>query len=140
MAKLIHTARLVNDGKPEWVINKVNDAVVEVLQKNPSKSISDVKIACLGLAFKPDIDDLRESPALKIAERLAEKYPNQISVVEPNVEMLPKHLTAKNIQQLSLRQVLETADILVVLVDHKEFKQLESLSINAVVVDTKGVC
>ena len=55
LAKLIHTARLVNDGKPEWVIGKINDAVIEVLQKNPSKTIADIKIACLGLAFKPVI-------------------------------------------------------------------------------------
>lgn len=139
LAKLIHTARLVNDGKPEWVINKVNDAVVEALQKNPNKTLSDIKIACLGLAFKPDIDDLRESPALKITEKLAEKYPNQITAVEPNIKTLPEQLTAKNIKHSSLQQALETTDVLVVLVDHKEFKEIPTALVNMTVVDTKGI-
>lgn len=139
VAKLIHTARLVNDGKPEWVINKVNDAVIEALQKNPDKTLSDIKIACLGLAFKPDIDDLRESPALKITEQLAEKYPNQILAVEPNVAVLPEKLLAKNIVQIDLAVALSDADVLVVLVDHKELKAIQFASLKAVVVDTKGI-
>ena len=139
LAKLIHTARLVNDGKPEWVIDKVNNAVIEALQKNPGKTIADIKIACLGLAFKPDIDDLRESPALKITEQLAEKYPNQILAVEPNVETLPAKLAAKNIRHTKLDKALEEADVLVVLVDHKEFKTIQTTCIGAVIVDTKGI-
>lgn len=139
LAKLIHTARLVNDGKPEWVIDKVNNAVIEALQKNSSKTITDIKIACLGLAFKPDIDDLRESPALKITEQLAEKYPNQILAVEPNVETLPAKLAAKNICYAKLDKALEEADVLVVLVDHKEFKVIQTASLDAVIVDTKGI-
>lgn len=139
LAKLIHTARLVNDGKPEWVIGKVNDAVVTALQNNPSKNIKDIKIACLGLAFKPDIDDLRESPALKITSQLADKYPNQIWAVEPNVDVLPSKLVEKQIQHISLEKALAEADVLVILVDHKEFKQVQAASIDAVVVDTKGI-
>lgn len=139
LAKLIHTARLVNDGKPEWVIGKINDAVIEALQKIPSKTIADIKIACLGLAFKPDIDDLRESPALKITEQLAEKYPDQILAVEPNVETLPAKLAAQNIRHAKLDKALEEADVLVVLVDHKEFKAIQTASVNAVIVDTKGI-
>lgn len=139
LAKLIHTARLVNDGKPEWVIGKINGAVIEALQKKPGKTIADIKIACLGLAFKPDIDDLRESPALKITEQLAEKYPNQILAVEPNVETLPAKLAAKNIRHTKLDKALEEADVLVVLVDHKEFKAIQTTCIGAVIVDTKGI-
>ncbi|MBF0803571.1 MULTISPECIES: UDP-N-acetyl-D-mannosamine dehydrogenase [unclassified Neisseria] len=139
LAKLIHTARLVNDGKPEWVINKINNAVIEALQKNPGKTIADIKIACMGLAFKPDIDDLRESPALKITEQLAEKYPNQILAVEPNVETLPAKLAAKNIRHTKLDKALSEADVLVVLVDHKEFKNIQTASVGSVVVDTKGI-
>ncbi|KLT73936.1 UDP-N-acetyl-D-mannosaminuronic acid dehydrogenase [Neisseria arctica] len=139
LAKLIHTARLVNDGKPEWVIGKINGAVIEALQKTPGKTIADIKIACLGLAFKPDIDDLRESPALKITEQLAEKYPNQILAVEPNVETLPAKLAAKNIRHAKLDKALEEADVLVVLVDHKEFKAIQTASVDAVIVDTKGI-
>lgn len=139
LAKLIHMARLVNDGKPEWVINKVNNAVIEALQKNPNKTLSDIKIACLGLAFKPDIDDLRESPALKITEQLAAKYPNQILAIEPNVEVLPKKLLTKNIIQADFKTALTDSDVLVILVDHKEFRKIHKTSIKAVVVDTKGI-
>lgn len=139
LAKLIHTARLVNDGKPEWVIGKVNEAVIQVLQKNPNKTVADVKIACLGLAFKPDIDDLRESPALKITEQLADKYPNQILAVEPNVETLPKKLVAKNIYHVDLDTAINEADVLVVLVDHKEFKIINIDLVDLVLIDTKGI-
>ena len=139
LAKLIHTARLVNDGKPEWVIGKVDEAVIQVLQKNPTKTVADVKIACLGLAFKPDIDDLRESPALKITEKLAEKYPNQILAVEPNVDELPTKLADKGIKLVQLDDVLAVADVLVVLVDHKEFKGVQPKPIKGLIVDTKGI-
>lgn len=139
LAKLIHTARLVNDGKPEWVIGKVNEAVIQVLQKNPTKTVADVKIACLGLAFKPDIDDLRESPALKITEQLADKYPNQILAVEPNVEKLPVKLADKGIKLVQLDDVLNQADVVVILVDHKEFKGVQPKPIKGLIVDTKGI-
>ncbi|MDY4713355.1 UDP-N-acetyl-D-mannosamine dehydrogenase [Actinobacillus minor] len=139
LAKLIHTARLVNDGKPTWVMDKVNNAVVQVLQNNLSKSINEVKIACLGLAFKPDIDDLRESPAVKITAALAEKYPNQILAVEPNVETLPKKLQEKGIKLFDFSTALKEADVLVLLVDHKQFKEVQTLPDNLVVVDTKGI-
>lgn len=92
----------------------------------------------MGLAFKPDIDDLRESPALKITEQLAEKYPNQILAVEPNVETLPAKLAAKNICHTKLDKALEEADVLVVLVDHKEFKT-QSKTTRGLLVDTKGI-
>ncbi|EJS83227.1 UDP-N-acetyl-D-mannosamine dehydrogenase, partial [Pasteurella multocida subsp. multocida str. Anand1_cattle] len=95
--------------------------------------------ACLGLAFKPDIDDLRESPALKITKQLAAKYPNQITAVEPNIEALPEQLITQNIKHSSLQQALETCDVLVVLVDHKEFKEIQTTSVNATIVDTKGI-
>ncbi|WP_114800720.1 UDP-N-acetyl-D-mannosamine dehydrogenase [Moraxella canis] len=137
LARLIHTARLVNDGKPEWVIGKVNEAVINALQ-NTGKGINDIKIACLGLAFKPDIDDLRESPALKITEQLAEKYPNQILAVEPNVNELPNNLSDLGIAHIGLEEALVQADIYVVLVDHKEFKEIGRVT-DKVVVDTKGI-
>ena len=136
LAKLIHTARLVNDGKPEWVIGKINGAVIEALQKNPGKTIADIKIACLGLAFKPDIDDLRESPALKITEQLAEKYPNQILAVEPNVETLPAKLAEKGIELAVLNAALEKADVVVILVNHKEFQDLKMISNISALINT----
>lgn len=138
LAKLIHTARLVNDGKPEWVINKVNDAVIVALQST-GKAIGDIKIACFGLAFKPDIDDLRESPALKITAQLAQKYPNQIWAVEPNVDTLPEKLAQQNIELVDMEQALAQADVLVLLVDHLPFKQQQVQRSNVQIVDTKGI-
>ncbi|MBP5790444.1 MAG: UDP-N-acetyl-D-mannosamine dehydrogenase [Neisseriaceae bacterium] len=138
LAKIIHTARLVNDHKPQWVINKVNEAIIEASKKS-GKSVADIKIACLGLAFKADIDDLRESPALKITAQLADKYPNQVWAVEPNVQTLPQKLIDKNIELVALDIALQQADVLVLLVEHKEFKSANIANSNAVVVDTKGI-
>lgn len=138
LAKLIHTARLVNDGKPEWVINKVNDAVIAALQST-GKAIGELKIACLGLAFKSDIDDLRESPALKITSALAQKYPNQIWAVEPNVDTLPEKLAQQNIELVDLAHALAQADVLVLLVDHLPFKSSQIQRDNVQIVDTKGI-
>ncbi|WP_386696488.1 UDP-N-acetyl-D-mannosamine dehydrogenase [Lonepinella sp. MS14436] len=139
LAKLIHTARLVNDHKPQWVIDKVNQAVLNVLQANPNKTLDQVKIACLGLAFKPDIDDLRESPAIKITTALADKFKNQILAVEPNIDELPVKLSSKGIKLLTLQEATKQADVLVVLVDHKEFKTGLTLPENVQIVDTKGI-
>ncbi len=117
-AKLINTARVVNDGKPHFVISKVKDAVKDM--KNP-------KIACLGLAFKPDIDDLRESPALEITKMLSDVEGYEILAVEPNVESLPKVLeNRKNVKLVELEQALSEADVLVELVKHKEFIGIKS--------------
>lgn len=138
-ARLIKMARIVNDSKPEWIINKVNNAVVDFLQRNPAKSIKDVKIACFGLAFKPDIDDLRESPSMAITLDLAQKYVNQIITIEPNVENTPNKLAAANIPLVNLDSGLQ-ADILVLLVDHKEFKQLDKQTLkDKIIVDAKGI-
>ncbi|MBP3221671.1 MAG: UDP-N-acetyl-D-mannosamine dehydrogenase [Neisseriaceae bacterium] len=138
LAKIIHTARLVNDHKPQWVINKVNEAIIAASQKT-GKGVADIKIACLGLSFKADIDDLRESPALKITAQLADKYPNQVWAVEPNVTALPQKLIDKNIELVALDIALQQADVLVLLVEHKEFKSASIANSNAVVVDTKGI-
>lgn len=117
-AKMIKTAREVNDDKPNFVIQKIKERV---------KDISRPKIACLGLAFKPDIDDLRESPALDIVVKLTSEYDNQILAVEPNISQLPPKLQHKaNIKLVSLNQALEEADVVVVLVKHREFIGVQS--------------
>ena len=123
-AKLIRTAREVNDTKPSWVISKIETAVTEYLQKNPSKAVQDVTIACLGLAYKPNTKDLRESPALKITKELAETHPGAILVVEPNIDSLPSDLVELNVQLTTADKADALADIKVILVDHVEFQNI----------------
>ena len=91
-ARLIRTAREVNDHKPFWVIDQVKAAVADCLAAT-DKRASELKIACFGLAFKPNIDDLRESPAMEIAELIAQWHSGETLVVEPNIHQLPKKLT-----------------------------------------------
>jgi UDP-N-acetyl-D-mannosaminuronic acid dehydrogenase len=139
-ARLIRTAREVNDSKPQWVIDKVKLAVADFLQANPDKTARDVTIACLGLAFKADIDDLRESPALAITQQITATHPGPVWAVEPNVEQLPKKLDG-TIHLGDLENALVEADVMVLLVDHTEFKMLPVDKLkNALLVDTRGVC
>lgn len=133
-AQIIHAARKVNDSKPDWVINKVKIAIADFLQANPNKTAREVTIACYGLAFKADIDDLRESPALKIVEKIDAMHVGNILAVEPNVQKVPS--TLSHVELTLLNNVI--ADIHVILVDHKEFKQMGSLP--GIVIDTKGIC
>lgn len=135
LSKLIHTARVVNDSKPEWVIDKVKDSILNLLQKNADRTTSDISIACFGLAFKADIDDLRESPALSIASNIARFHSGEVLAVEPNIRELPP---AFNLDLVSPEYALDVADIVVLLVDHREFKGLMPKE-GSIVVDTKGI-
>ncbi|CNK75302.1 UDP-N-acetyl-D-mannosamine dehydrogenase [Yersinia pseudotuberculosis] len=138
LARLIHTARLVNDGKPLWVVDRVKAAVADCLAAS-DKRASEVKIACFGLAFKPDIDDLRESPAVGVARLIAEWHVGETLVVEPNVEQLPKSLMGL-VTLKDTATALQQADVLVMLVDHKQFKAIKPEDIKQQwIVDTKGV-
>ncbi|RYV02601.1 UDP-N-acetyl-D-mannosamine dehydrogenase [Shewanella sp. OPT22] len=134
-AQLIHTARKVNDAKPEWVIDKVKLAIADFLQANPTKTAKDVTIACYGLAFKPDIDDLRESPALSITKRIAEMHSGTVVAVEPNIETLP--LSLGHIELVTTEFAFSNANIQVMLVDHKQFK--ESQPQQGLLIDSKGI-
>ncbi len=113
-ARLIETARRVNDYKSEWVIEKVKNAALKFENKNGRKP----KVACMGLAFKPDIDDLRESPALYITRQLIADGLD-ILAVEPNIEAF------KEFEIVDYKEALEKADIVTFLVAHREFKNLE---------------
>lgn len=133
-ARLIRTAREVNDSKPEWVIDQVKIKIAEFLQANPEKTIKDVTVACYGLAFKPDIDDLRESPALNITKKLAEQGLN-ILAVEPNISELPKNINS-SISLVDLNDA-SLANVSILLVAHKQFKNI-SIENNTWVVSVES--
>ncbi len=138
-AKLIRTAREVNDSKPEWVIEKVKLAVAEHLQANPQKTAREVTIACFGLAFKADIDDLRESPALAIAEKISNMHPGQTLAVEPNIVKLPEN-APKKLHLVLTEPAIAESDIVILLVDHKDFKNINQCSFSGKkVIDTRGI-
>ncbi|NBN03415.1 MULTISPECIES: UDP-N-acetyl-D-mannosamine dehydrogenase [Proteus] len=137
-SRLIHTARLVNDGKPVWVIDQVKAAVADCLTET-GKRVNEIKIACFGLAFKPNIDDLRESPAMNITKQIADWHSGTTLAVEPNIHELPTKL--KGITELvSTEQALKDADIVLMLVDHQQFKAIPGSKVTQKwIVDTKGV-
>ncbi|HHJ1110763.1 TPA: UDP-N-acetyl-D-mannosamine dehydrogenase [Proteus mirabilis] len=137
-SRLIHTARLVNDGKPVWVIDQVKAAVADCLTET-GKRANEIKVACFGLAFKPNIDDLRESPAMNITQQVANWHSGKTFAVEPNIHELPTKL--KGITELvSTEQALKEADIVLMLVDHQQFKAIPSSQVTQKwIVDTKGV-
>lgn len=125
-AKLIRTARNVNDDKPKWVLDKV-------LAK--AARFKDPVIGCLGLAFKANIDDLRESPALDIVRALQAANVGRVLACDPNING-----GFDEIPLAPLDQVVKTADMLLVLVDHEEFFQIDKeLLKEKVVIDTRGV-
>ncbi len=138
-AKLIRSAREVNDGKPEWVIDKVKLAVADYLQANPAKTAKDVTIACFGLAFKPDIDDLRESPAVEIVKQLSLTYQNQLVVVEPYIKELPDSLRA-GAELVTLDEAKTRAQVYVNLVAHKLIKvQSQDIVKRKIMIDACGL-
>ena len=129
-AKLIRTAREVNDSKPVYVLEQIKAAAEQF--KKPV-------VACLGIAFKADIDDLRESPALDITKQLC-ACDAEVLVVEPNIEELPAQLSELGAKLVSLENALERANTLAVLVDHKEFKSIDpNVVAHKVIVDSRGI-
>ena len=125
-AKIIRTAREVNNYKTEWSIEKIKNAALTFEKENNRKA----KVACMGLAFKPDIDDLRESPAILVTKRLKADG-LEILAVEPNIE------THKEFDLVKDADAIEQADIIVYLVAHKEFKGIRIFG--KVVLDFCGV-
>ena len=113
-AKIIRTAREVNTYKTEWVIEKIKNSALKFENDNGRKA----KVACMGLAFKPDIDDLRESPALYVARRLKTDG-LEILAVEPNIE------SHEEFKITDYKTALTEADIIVFLVAHKEFSGID---------------
>ena len=109
-AQVIRTAREVNNRKTDWVIDQIKIAAADVAAKTGLQA----KIACLGLAFKPDIDDLRESPAAHIANSLLSQGYDLVAV-EPNIQ------DDKRFTLIDLDEALKSADVLAILVKHRQF-------------------
>jgi len=124
-ARLIRVAREVNDYKPEWVLERVRKKAAKF--KNPV-------IGCLGLAFKADVDDLRESPAMDIVRHLQKENIGQLLICEPNLKSHPEF------NLMRAEDVIKEADIILLLVDHKPFRKISALELKEkVVIDTRGV-
>jgi UDP-N-acetyl-D-mannosaminuronic acid dehydrogenase len=130
--RLIRTAREVNDYKPYFIVNKVKEKATRF--KTPI-------IACLGLSYKANIDDLRESPALEIVKLLTQENIGRILVVEPNIKNLPDELKELGkVDLIDLAGALQQSDIVVLLVDHKPFKNFDrELLKEKVVIDSRGI-
>lgn len=130
-AKIIRQARETNDAKMHHVLARAK----ALADENP-----DAKIACLGLAFKANIDDFRESPALDIAVSLAKDYGARVKVVEPYTSELPSEFDGTEAELIDIDEALEDCGILLLLVDHDVFKAIPPEERGeAVVYDTRGV-
>jgi UDP-N-acetyl-D-mannosaminuronic acid dehydrogenase len=122
-ARIIRVARTINDEKPAWVLNKFEDELQQELSLDAKRSSAEITVACLGITFKPDIDDLRESPSLHIAKKISWRHTGRVIVVEPHIAELPAGF-ASNAVLRTLSDALTLSDIVVILVGHKDFKGL----------------
>ncbi len=128
---LIRTAREVNDGKVDHTIARA-EALLETMPGAP--------VACLGLAFKANIDDFRESPAMKVAAALAQKHGSRIRIVEPYARELPDVFADTGAELIDIDSAIETCPMFVVLVDHDVFKSVPlDERADKLVYDTRGI-
>ncbi|MFA0889871.1 MAG: UDP-N-acetyl-D-mannosamine dehydrogenase [Synergistales bacterium] len=128
---LIRSARKTNERKTEWVLGRIREAASRF--ENPV-------IACLGLAYKPNVNDLRESPSLRIARRLCALQTGEILVVEPNIPRLPRALAGfPRCRRSGLEEALKEADVVALLTRHREFEGIEGrIPAGKIFVDPNG--
>ena len=132
LAHLIRTAREVNDSKPLHVAQQVGDK---------ASRFREPTVACLGLSFKANVDDMRESPAVDVVVAIADAHPDlDIRVVEPFTQDLPGDLAGRsNVRLQGLSAAIDDADIVVLLVDHDQFTSIPKTRLEGrVVFDTRG--
>lgn len=128
-ASLMQAARQVNDSKPGFVVDRV------LALAGPEDTI-----ACLGLTYKANTDDVRNSPAIEIVESLARKHSGRVLTVEPNIEGLPQSLSALGVQQSTLSDAVRDAQVIALLVDHREFCLLHPGMLKGkTLYDTRGI-
>ncbi len=129
-ARLIRAAREINDSKPHYVCAKVRERAAAL--KRPI-------IACLGLSYKRDVDDLRESPAVAIVQQLAQEKIGELMVVEPHIARLPEELSGLGLELYDFDRALERANVVLLLVDHMAFMQVDrDVLKDKFVIDTRG--
>jgi UDP-N-acetyl-D-mannosaminuronic acid dehydrogenase len=129
-SKLIRTARFVNDYKPGYIVDKV---------RQKASRFKEPVIACLGLSFKANVDDLRESPSIEIVEHLSRLNVGKLCVVEPHIKVLPCNLAKDHIYLTSIDYAIQQADIILLLVDHQHFSSIDKSQLKEkIVIDTRG--
>lgn len=116
-SRLLKTARMINDGRPMIIAGKI-EAAVETYN-NPI-------IGCLGLSYKPNVDDIRESPAINIVKHIVNITNSAVLIVEPHIQQLPNEITTyTNVEKVDLQTALDRSDVIVRLVDHDEFQNID---------------
>jgi UDP-N-acetyl-D-mannosaminuronic acid dehydrogenase len=131
LARVMKTSREVNNHKTTTIVERA----VALIDDHPYANV-----ACCGLAFKANVDDLRESPALEIALHLAEKYGSRIKIVEPNIRRLPPELAKHGAEMMGVDEALHACEIALLLVDHDEFKMTPLAERRHLdVIDTRGI-
>ncbi len=134
-AKIIKKAREINDSKPAYVLKKVKEAV-KMIGKDPSR----INISCFGIAFKPDIDDLRESPSFEISKKISKMGFKEQYIVEPNIKELPSSLKSKKVSLSDSKKAIKKGNILVFLVKHKSFNMPDkNLTKNKILINPVGL-
>lgn len=129
--RLMSSARAINSERPHGVVAEI----MGVLEKGKTPTI-----ACLGLAFKPNIDDLRESPAIEVVKLLAEAKAGRIIAVEPNTDELPGELACLGVELRDALTAIDKADVVVLLVDHRQFGLIDPDALQGKkLVDTRGL-
>lgn len=129
-AKIIAQARSINNYKSDWCVEKAKNAILSFEMKNGKKP----QVALMGLAFKPNIDDLRESPAMKIAKHLVAEIPDvKFNIVEPNISSHP------DFDIVDFQTAFEQSDIVVYLTAHKQFFMLPQEANDKLILDFCGV-
>lgn len=130
-AKLITQARLINDARPSQIRDKVHAATAGIARP---------VIACLGLSYKRDVDDLRESPAVEVVRLLGEANFADLAVVEPHIAALPEALKSVGARLEDFDRALADADLVLLLVDHMGFRQVDRNKLHGkIILDTRGV-
>jgi UDP-N-acetyl-D-mannosaminuronic acid dehydrogenase len=131
LARLIRTSREVNDAKITWTV----DRAVALIEEEPS-----AEVACCGLAFRANVDDLRDSPALEVARQLSERYGSRIRIVGPFIDELPAEIAEHGAILTDLDEAVKRCEIAIVLVDHDHFKSIPLADPrHLAVLDTRGI-